>query len=356
MSRRTSPTPPMRPLDQTLPSFELKTAAGETRSLDDLIDSGPAVLAFLEADLSPDPRMPMLRELGRGAAELGVRVAIVSAADCAAGRQLEAVRMATWLTDAGKAFDTLGLSDRRLGRTRRRAGVFVVDADRVLRFSFSAAEPDQWVPASFVLSRLSRLLATAPPAAAEPPPPEQGTADTAGEELATVPVDAEMDRLVRAVGRRLGMSGDDLTGLATACRFRDLGMAMVPDSIIAKDGPLSEEEWQVIRDHPERSADMLGSSPLLQGIREIVRASHEHLDGSGYPRGLQGDDVPFGSRVLLAVEAYMAMTQERPYREMLGMRDALSELQAYSGRLYDPAVVDALASEVAAGQAPAEAA
>lgn len=346
----------MRPLDQTLPSFELKTAAGETRSLDDLIDSGPAVLAFLEADLSPDPRMPMLRELGRGAAELGVRVVIVSAAECAAGRQLEAVRMATWLTDAGKAFDTLGLSDRRLGRTRRRAGVFVVDADRVLRFSFSAAEPDQWVPASFVLSRLSRLLATAPPAAAEPPAADQGTMETAGEALATVPVDAEMDRLVRAVGRRLGMSGDDLTGLATACRFRDLGMAIVPDSIIAKDGPLSEEEWQVIREHPQRSADMLGSSPLLQGIREIVRASHEHLDGSGYPRGLRGDEVPFGSRVLLAVEAYMAMTQERPYREMLGMRDALSELQAYAGRLYDPAVVDALASEVAAGEAPAEAA
>jgi peroxiredoxin len=346
----------MRPLDQTLPSFELKTAAGETRSLDDLIESGPAVLAFLEADVSPDPRMPMLRELGRGAAELGVRVAIVSAADCAAGRQLEAVRMATWLTDGGKAFDMLGLSERRLGRTRRRAGVFVVDSNRVLRFSFSAVEPDQWVPASFVLSRLSRLLATAPPATLTPLSAGHDAPEPADEELPAVPVDAEMDRLVRAVGRRLGLSSDDLTGLATACRFRDLGMAMVPDSIVAKDGPLNEEEWQVIRAHPERSADMLGSSPLLQGVREIVRASHEHLDGSGYPRGLRGNEVPFGSRVLLAVEAYMAMTQERPYREMLGMRDALSELQAYSGRLYDPAVVEALAAEVAAGEATAAAA
>jgi hypothetical protein len=345
----------MRPLDQTLPPFELKTAAGEKRSLDDLIESGPAVLAFLDADLSPDPRLPMLRELGRGAAELGVRVAIVSAADCAAGRQLEAIRMATWLIDAGKAFETLGLTERRRGRTRRRAGVFVVDTGRVLRFSFSAVEPDQWVPASFVLSRLSRLLATAPPTSATSSP-EPDVAEPAAEQLPAVPVDAEMDRLVRAVGRRLGMSGDDLTGLTTACRFRDLGMAIVPDSIIAKDGPLSEDEWQVIRQHPERSAEMLGSSPLLQGVREIVRASHEHLDGSGYPRGLRGDDVPFGSRVLLAIEAYMAMTQERPYREMLGMRDALSELQAYSGRLYDPVVVDALASEVAAEDASAEAA
>jgi hypothetical protein len=344
----------MRPLDQTLPPFELKTAAGEKRSLDDLIESGPAVLAFLDADVSPDPRLPMLRELGRGAAELGVGVAIVSAGDCAAGRQLETVRMATWLTDAGKAFETLGLTERRLGRTRRRAGVFVVDTGRVLRFSFTAVEPDQWVPASFVLSRLGRLLATAPPTSAGAPEP--GPAEPREQELAAVPVDAEMDRLVRAVGRRLGMSGDDLTGLATACRFRDLGMAMVPDSIIAKDGPLSEDEWQVIRQHPERSAEMLGSSPLLQGVREIVRASHEHLDGSGYPRGLRGDDVPFGSRILLAVEAYMAMTQERPYREMLGMRDAISELQAYSGRLYDPDVVSALASEVAADAASAEAA
>jgi HD-GYP domain-containing protein (c-di-GMP phosphodiesterase class II) len=206
-----------------------------------------------------------------------------------------------------------------------------------------------------VLSRLGRLLATAPPTS-DAGAPEPGAVEPVGQQLPAVPVDAEMDRLVRAVGRRLGMSGDDLTGLATACRFRDLGMAIVPDSIIAKDGPLSEDEWHVIRQHPERSAEMLGSSPLLQGVREIVRASHEHLDGSGYPRGLRGDDVPFGSRVLLAVEAYMAMTQERPYREMLGMRDAISELQAYSGRLYDPDVVNALASAVAADEASAEAA
>ena len=314
------------------------------------------MLAFLDADLSPDPRLPMLRELGRGAAELGVRVAIVSAADCAAGRQLEAIRMATWLTDAGKAFETLGLTERRLGRTRRRAGVFVVDAGRVLRFSFSAVEPDQWVPASFVLSRLSRLLATAPPTSA-PSSPGPDMAEPAEEQLPAVPVDAEMDRLVRAVGRRLGMSGNDLTGLTTACRFRDLGMAIVPDSIIAKDW--TAERGRVAgnsAEHPERSAEMLGLSPLLKGVREIVRASHEHLDGSGYPRGLRGDEVPFGSRVLLAVEAYMAMTQERPYREMLGMRDALTELQAYSGRLYDAAVVDALVSEVAADEASAEAA
>ena len=156
-----------------------------------------------------------------------------------------------------------------------------------------------------------------------------------------------MDELVRQVGERLGLNSEELSGLTTASRFRDLGMAMVPNSIITKDGPLTDEEWSVIKQHPERSAEMLGQGAALEPVREVVRASHEHLDGSGYPRGLTGDQIPLGARILLACESYLAMTQERPYREMLGMRDAVEELRQYAGRIYDTRVVDALVEVIA---------
>ena len=120
-----------------------------------------------------------------------------------------------------------------------------------------------------------------------------------------------------AVGRRLGLTGTELADLTTATRVRDIGMATVPDEIITKDGPLDDHEWAVIRMHPERSADMLDPAPAFARVREIVRASHEHLDGSGYPHGLTADRIPLGARILLAVESYLAMTGERRYGGML---------------------------------------
>jgi hypothetical protein len=342
----------MPPLDHRLDAFDLKDAHGAAVTLDELVLSGPVVLAAVEGGGSPDPRLAMLRELGRGASELGSRLVVVSDGDCPAGRQLEAAGIAGWRRDAGSAFRSLGLSERKRGRTRRRSGVFVVDGDRVLRFAFAASAPEEWIPASVVLSRLRRLAAAAAPrpvAAAS----QQAVAEPPVEEPPLTPAETEMDALVRAVGQRLGMGPDELSELATASRFRDLGMAMVPNSIVTKDGPLTADEWEVIRQHPTRSAEMLGSGATLDRAREAIRASHEHLDGSGYPRGLRGDEVPMGSRILLAVESYLAMTQERPYRELLGLADARSELRSCAGRLYDPVVVDALLAELAERDADA---
>ncbi len=329
---------PMPPLDQTLEPFELKDGSGSAVGLDRLVSSGPLVLAALEGNDSPDPRLAMLRELGRGTADYGARLVVASDGDCAAGRQLEAAGIASWLRDAGGGFRTLGLTERRLGRTRRRSGLFVVDRERVLRFAFVAREPGQWIPASIVLSRLRRLSALPAPFSPQLPPDV--------EPLVT-PAEAEMGALVRRVGERLGLDAGRLSGLATAARFRDIGMAVVPNSIVTKDGPLTADEWDVVKQHPLRSAELLGGGPELDDVRDAIRASHEHLDGSGYPRGLSGDEVPLGSRILLAVESYLAMTQERPYRELLGLGDAVSELRAYAGRIYDPAVVEALASVLA---------
>jgi HD domain len=338
----------MPQLDQALQPFELKSPSGDVVGLTSLVESGLLVLAMIEADNAPDPRLDMLRELGRSAPEFGANLVVVSPGECGVGRQLEAAGFARWLNDGGEAFSRLDLAERKLGRTRRSGGIFVLDSDTVLRFAFSSKDAEQWIPASFVTSRLRRLRAAMGPVEVAPAPEVQAEAEAEAapepelEHRSQSAVDGEMDDLVRRVGERLGLSAEDLSRLSTASRFRDLGMAMVPNSIITKDGPLTDEEWNVIKQHPERSAEMLGQGAALEPVREIVRASHEHLDGSGYPRGLVADQIPLGARILLACESYLAMTQERPYREMLGMRDAVDELRQYAGRIYDADVVDAL--------------
>lgn len=329
-------------LDQALQPFDLKTAAGDTVGLASLVESNMVVMAMVETDSSPDPRLDTLRELGRTAPALGAELVIVSHGDCGLGRQIDAAGFGKWLQDGGDAFQQLGLAERKLGRVRRQGGIFVIDTDCVVRFAFSTKDPEGWIPASFVTSRLRRLGAAAV-VTEEPVKVEEEM-----EHRSQSAVDTEMDELVRQVGERMGLTGEDLSHLTTASRFRDLGMAMVPNSIITKDGPLTDEEWTVIKQHPERSAEMLGQGATLESVREMVRASHEHLDGSGYPRGLMGDQIPLGARILLACESYLAMTQERPYREMLGMRDAVDELRQYAGRIYDADVVDALVEVIAA--------
>lgn len=331
----------MPPLDRTLESFQLTTGAGNRVTLDQLVRRGPAVLVLL-GDGEDDPaRERMLRELGGEAYAWGARLVVISSGPSAIGSELAGSGAATWSIDAaGAVFGQLGLRrPRRFGRDRAGSGVFVVDSDRIVRLAFVAAPGSSWIPAAVVIARLKRLGAYTPaPGAAPTDPAPEGAG----------PQDGERERLVREVAGRLGLDAAAVTEVATASRFADLGMATVPDSIIAKDGPLTDDEWDLIRQHPLRSAEMLNSSRMLDGVREIVRASHEHLDGSGYPLGLSGERIPLGARILLVVEAYLAMTQARTYRALLGMREALDELRDTAGTLYDPAVVEALAQAVGA--------
>jgi HD domain len=326
----------MPQLDEQLPAFALRAASGERIEVDELVYRGPVVLAAVEADGDNDPRAAMLTDLAERLGGTG-RLVVISPGSSVLGSGLAAAGGATWLQDpTGEAFAALGLAYKRIGRTRHLGGLFVIDVDRRLRFAFTSAAREAWIPGSFVLSRLDRLGAVGPVAAPKPIP--------AGRPEETV--EPELERLVAAVGRRLAMDAQELADLAIATRLRDLGMTTVPDEIITKDGPLDDDEWDVIRMHPERSADMLEPDPALANVREVVRASHEHMDGSGYPHGLRADRVPLGARVLLVVESYLSMTQERPYGGMLSAVEGLDRIRLSAGRIYDPEVVAALAAEV----------
>jgi hypothetical protein len=280
----------------------------------------------------------MLRELGQRMRGSAARLLLVSPGDSAVGRQLSVTRAARWLMDPdGDVSRELGLLEqRRMRKSRRRDGVFVIDSNRVVRFVFVAQEPGQWVPASFVASRLERLgsaLAAPVPEAAPGPP---AVPAVGGPE----PLEG-LEELVAAVGAQLGLTGTDLTHLSTAVRFRDLGMTTVPDELLTRSGALTDEEWDLIRSHPERSAEMMGDSPLYDGAREIVRAHHEHLDGSGYPGGLSGEEVPLGARILVACQAYLELEPG-----LSNVAPPLDRLRADSGTRYDPGVVEAIAAVV----------
>jgi hypothetical protein len=335
----------MPPLDAQLPAISLTEPDGGRVPLDDLVQGGPAVLAFLQDD-GDESRTAMLRELGQRMRGSAARLVLISAADSSIGRQLSVVRAARWLMDPdGKVCEPLGLLEqRRLRKSRRRDGVFIIDGNRVVRFVFVAQEPGQWVPASFVASRLERLGSALPPVVSETEPVAVATVEPDTAPLSELDVDDPiegLEALVTAVASRMGISGNDLTHLSTAVRFRDLGMSTVPDDVLTKAEPLTDEEWNLIRTHPLRSAEMMGESPLYGGAKEIVRAHHEHLDGSGYPNGLSGEEVPLGARILVACQAYLELQPA-----LSNEASPLDRLRAESGTRYDPRVVEAIAAEV----------
>jgi HD-GYP domain-containing protein (c-di-GMP phosphodiesterase class II) len=153
-----------------------------------------------------------------------------------------------------------------------------------------------------------------------------------------------ISELAVEVGRELGLPEAALEDLRYGSVFHDIGKIAVPDALIHKAGPLTVEEFETIKTHPVVGADILAPVPFLYGVRTIVRHAHEHWDGSGYPDGLKERQIPLGARIVLAVDAYQAMTSDRPYRARLSDREAAAELSAGAGSQFDPEVVEALLS------------
>ena len=145
-----------------------------------------------------------------------------------------------------------------------------------------------------------------------------------------------------AVAARLGLSGDRDVVLRDAARLHDIGMIGVPDRILLKDRPLDEGEWAVMRRHPEWGAQALAAMPGLTETAAVVRAHHERWDGSGYPDGRAGEDIPLESRIIGACDAFCSMTADRPYRAALTAQKARTLLRAAAGKHFDPAVVAAI--------------
>ena len=143
------------------------------------------------------------------------------------------------------------------------------------------------------------------------------------------------------LARIMGLGGDDLGAVASGAFLHDIGKIGIPDSILLKPGPLTDEEWEVMRTHSEIGYNILRSTPYLKDAAELVLSHHERYDGSGYPRGIKGENICFGARVFGVVDAYDTMRSARVYRDACGQTEAVEELLRHSGKQFDPHVVDA---------------
>jgi putative nucleotidyltransferase with HDIG domain len=164
--------------------------------------------------------------------------------------------------------------------------------------------------------------------------------------------------LALAVGDVLGLDARARRNLEFGALLHDVGKIRVADEIINKPGPLSDDEFTIVRRHPVDGQEMLERiGGVLAEVGLIVRHHHERWDGGGYPDGIQGEAIPLGARIICACDAYSAMTTDRPYRAAMPVDEALAELRRGTGTQFDPAVVEAVMATVAqhAGPRPARA-
>lgn len=157
---------------------------------------------------------------------------------------------------------------------------------------------------------------------------------------------ARVADLATIVGRPMGLSDGRLARLRIAAMLHDVGKVSLPDSILRKARSLTADEYERVKSHPLVGAELIARVEGLDEILPWIRHSHEHYDGSGYPHGLAGDEIPLEARILLVADAFDAMTSGRPYQEPVSVAEAFAELRRCAGRQFDPSCVEALAAEL----------
>ena len=141
------------------------------------------------------------------------------------------------------------------------------------------------------------------------------------------------------LAKAAGLSADEIQGVKTAALLHDIGKLAVPEHILSKPGPLTQEEFQKIRIHPQVGAEIIAAVPFPYPVAPLILSHHERWDGKGYPQGLGGAEIPIGARILTIVDYYDAVTTERPYHRALNPESAIAMLKHEAGRALDPKLV-----------------
>ena len=147
--------------------------------------------------------------------------------------------------------------------------------------------------------------------------------------------------LAASVAWQMGLKEEQVRAVRQAAILHDVGKIGIAETVLSKSETLTDREWQAMMRHPEMGRELLAEVPSLRGVADVIHSHHERFDGQGYPRGLKGDDIPISSRIYAVVDAYAAMTSERPYRKKMDHEMAVREIVRNSLTQFDPQVVEA---------------
>lgn len=150
-----------------------------------------------------------------------------------------------------------------------------------------------------------------------------------------------VSQLSRAIAQEMGLEGDRIDGLRLGASIHDIGKIYLPAEILSRPAKLADIEYELIKSHPQVGYDILKDIPFPWPVAEIAHQHHERLDGSGYPKGLRGDQICLEARIVAVADVVEAMAHHRPYRPSLGIDAALEEIESKRGKLYCPYAVDA---------------
>jgi len=159
-----------------------------------------------------------------------------------------------------------------------------------------------------------------------------------------------MEELCRKIGEKINLLPKQISNLCLLAQIHDLGKVGIPDYILFKKGPLTQEEWETMRLHVDKGYRIALSSADLSGIADLILKHHEAWDGGGYPLGVSGEEIPVECRILSIVDAYDAMTSDRPYRKAMSKEKAIQEIKRCSGKQFDPHLVEVFLSIVEEGE------
>jgi len=155
-----------------------------------------------------------------------------------------------------------------------------------------------------------------------------------------------MTVLAKRLGEKIGLSEADMDALELMATLHDVGKIGISNHILSKPGALDELEWTEIRKHPEVGYRIALTIPELQNIAGYILCHHERWDGKGYPQGLIGEEIPYISRLISVIDAFDAMTEDRPYKKAISMEDAKNEILKNAGTQFDPAVAKVFVESV----------
>jgi len=145
-----------------------------------------------------------------------------------------------------------------------------------------------------------------------------------------------LEKMCCELGEELGLSHIQLNNLKVLSKVHDLGKIGIPDYILLSKDSLDKKEWKIMKKHPEKGYRIAQSLPSLVWVSDLILKHHERWDGKGYPLGLQGEDIPIECRILAVVDAYDAMTNDRPYRKAMSKVEAFEEIRRNAGTQFDP--------------------